>query len=239
MWDETRIEYGRNRFGLFSGRRIFWGAILAGVAVAFGVTLLLGFLGAGLGASSINPTQESNPFAGLGLGALIWMVVSGFIAFFAGGWLSAYGGGSTTRTAALAHGFTMWAVATVLGMWILTGAAGTLVSGGAGIIGGAISTGTQAATTDAGELSPRVREELRKRGIDPESIRQQAESPEARARAEQLAREAGQTIAYGVSKAALGGFAMLLLNLFASLLGAASVELRYPGETTTVTERVA
>jgi hypothetical protein len=233
MWDEGRIEYSRTRFGGF-GRRLSWSAILAGVAVAFGVTILLSLLGAGIGASSVNPLQESNPFEGLGLGALIWMIISGFIAFFAAGWLAAYSSWSPTRTEALAHGFVMWAVTAVLGMWMLTGAAGTLLSGGAGLI----SSGTHVAA-ESDEFSARVRAELERRGIDAESIRRQAESPETLARIEQSARETGQSIAHGVSRAALGGFSMLLLYLFASLLGAAAgAGYRYPGETI-ATERAA
>src|SRR5262245_16637297 len=234
--DESRIEYTRNRFGIGGGRRISWAAILAGVSVAFGVTILLGLLGAGLGASSVNPLQESNPFEGLGAGALIWMVISGIIAFFVAGWLSAYGNSALTRTEALVHGFVMWSVATVIGLWVVTGAAGTLLSGGAGLIGRTISGGAQAAA-ESPEFSARVREELENRGIDPESLREQVQTPEAKARAEQVAREAGQAVAHGVSKAALGGFAMLLLDLFASLLGALSVVYRRREAITT--ERVA
>src|SRR5262245_29953102 len=104
MRDENRFEYGKNRFGISVGRRISWSAILAGVAVACGIATLLALLGAGLGASSVNPLRESNPFAGLGTGALVWMVISGIIAFFIGGWLAAYGGWGPTRTEALTHG---------------------------------------------------------------------------------------------------------------------------------------
>src|SRR5262245_15768852 len=238
MRDENRIEYGRNRFALAPGRGISWSGILAGVAVAFSVALLLGFLGAGLGASSVNPLQERNPLEGLGTSALIWMVLSGIIAFFIGGWLAAYGGWARTRTEAMTHGLVMWAVATVVGLWVMTGAAGALLSGGAGLVGRTISGGAQAAT-ESPEFSARIREELKKRGINPESLQQQAQSPEAQAKAEQMARQAGQAVAHGVSRAALGGFAMLLLDLIASLLGALFVVYRRRGEATTTAEKVA
>jgi hypothetical protein len=55
MRDENRIEFGRNRLGLSPVRSISWSAILAGVAVTLGISLLLALLGAGLGASSVNP----------------------------------------------------------------------------------------------------------------------------------------------------------------------------------------
>jgi hypothetical protein len=236
MRDENRIEYARNRFAI--GRRIHWSSILAGVAVAFGIAILLGLLGAGLGASSVNPLRERNPFEGLGTGALIWMAISGIIAFFAGGWVASYGGWASTRTDGLTHGLVTWAVATMVGLWVMTGAATTLLSGSAGLIGQTISGGAQAASQSP-ELSARVREELQKRGINPESLQQQAQSPEAKAKAEEMARQAGQTVAHGISKAALGGFGMLLIDLLASLAGALSAVYRRREKVPTTTERAA
>lgn len=237
MREETRVEFGRNRFGTIPPRRISWSAILAGVAVAHGVSILLGLLGAGLGAGSVNPTREQNPMQGLGIGALIWMVVSGIIAFFAGGWVAGYASGwISSRTDTLIHGLATWAVATMIGLWVLTGAAGALLTGGAGLIGQTISGGAQAAQSP--ELSATLRAELEKRGIDVKSLEEQAKSPETQAKAEQMARQAGQTVATGVSRAALGGFGFLLVDLLASLFGASTAFYRGPREVVT-TERVA
>ena len=126
----------------------------------------------------------------------------------------------------------------MVGLWVMTGAAATLLSGSAGLIGQTISGGAQAASQSP-ELSARVREELQKRGINPESLQQQAQSPEAKAKAEEMARQAGQTVAHGVSKAALGGFGMLLIDLLASLAGALSAVYRRREEVPTTTERAA
>jgi hypothetical protein len=228
MREESRIiEYGRNRFGPLPPRRFSWSAILAGVAVTLGVSILLALLGAGLGASSIDPLQENDPFQGLGVGALIWMAISGIIAFGAGGWVAGYGAGFTLRRLdTIMHGLATWAVATVVGLWVLTGAAGSLLSGGTSLLGHAISGGAQAAGQSP-ELSDRLRAELERRGIDTSSLEQQVQSPEAKAQAEQMARQAGQAVASGVSRASLGAFAMLLVNLIASLVGAAMAF--YPG----------
>jgi hypothetical protein len=70
------------------------------------------------------------------------------------------------------------------------------------------------------------------------SLEEQAKSPETQAKAEQMARQAGQTVATGVSRAALGGFGLLLVDLLASLFGAATAFYRGPREVVT-TERVA
>ena len=231
MWEETRIEFGKNRIG----RRFSWSAIFAGAAVAFGVTILLGLLGAGLGAGSVNPLQETNPLAGLGAGAMAWVALSGIIAFFVAGWLAAYGSGALTRTEAWTHGLVTWAVATVIGLWVMSGAAGTLISGSAGLIGRTLTGGAQAASQSS-EFNARLRAELERRGITAESLREQAQSPETRAEAEQAVRQAGQAIAHGISRAALGGFAMVLLNLLSALAGALSVYSRRRPETVTTTE---
>jgi hypothetical protein len=237
MRDDNRIEVVRNRFGI-SGKRIFWSAIFAGVAVVLGLTILFALLGAGVGAASVNPLQERNPLAGLGAGAVIWMGITGIIAFFAGGWLAGYGSWAASRAESLAHGFVMWAVAAVVGLWMIGGAAGSLVSGAAGLIGQTISGGAQAASQSP-ELSARIREELQRLGINPESIRQQAQTPQGQANAEQQARQTGQAVAQGVSKAALGGFGMLLVDLIASLLGAWVAAYRRRGEVVAAAERVA
>jgi hypothetical protein len=220
MRDENRIEFGRNRLGLGLARRISWSAIFAGVAVTLGVSLLLALLGAGLGAGSINPMQESHPFEGLGKASMLWLVISGIVSFFAGGWTAGFGSGwVTTRGESAIHGFVTWAVASILTAALITGAAGSVLSGSAGLIGQTISGGARAASQSP-QISAQIREELEKRGIDVNSIQQQAQSPETQAKAEQAARQAGQTVAKGISYAALGGFGMLLLDLISSLLGA-------------------
>jgi hypothetical protein len=238
MREENRIEFGRNRIGLGLLRRISWSAIFAGVAVTFGVSLLLALLGAGLGAGSINPMQGGNPFQGLGKGALTWMVISGIVAFFAGGWTAGFGSGwLATRGESAVHGLVTWAVASILTAGLITGAAGSVLSGSAGLIGQTISGGAQAASQSP-EISGRIREELQKRGIDVNSITQQAQSPETQAKAEQTARQAGETVAKGVSYAALGGFGMLIIDLLSSLLGAIAGTPRRPADMA-VAERAA
>jgi hypothetical protein len=229
MREENRIELGRNRLGLGLAGRISWSAIFAGAVVTLAVSLLLALLGAGLGASSVSPLQQANPFEGLGKGAIIWLVISGIVAFFAGGWTAGYGSGLiTTRRELLVHGFVSWAVASLVAASFITGAAGSLLAGGAGLLGQTISGGAKAAA-ESPQISGRIKEELEKRGIDVNSIQQQAQSPEAQAKAEQAARQAGEKVAKGVSAATLGAFGMLLIDLISSLLGATTAAWRGPG----------
>jgi hypothetical protein len=236
MREDNRIEVVRNRLAS-SVRRISWSAIFAGVFVTLGVSLLLTLLGTGLGAGSINPTQASNPFSGLGIVAIIWTIVSGFIAFFIGGWVAGNGAGWVGRREALIHGFVTWSVASIAAVWLITGAAGSMLSGGAGLIGQTIS-GSAKAAAQSPQVSARIREELEKRGIDLNALEQQAQSPETQANAAQTARQAGEKVAKGVSMVGLGGFGLLIIDLIASLAGAVTVARREPAEVAT-TERVA
>ena len=229
MREENRIELGRNRPGFGLAGRISWSAIFAGAAVTLAVSLLLALLGAGLGASSLNPLRQSNPLEGLGKVAIFWLVISGIVAFFAGGWTAGYGSGwITSRRESLVHGFVTWAVTSLVAASFITGAAGSLLAGGAGLIGQTIS-GSAKAAAQSPQLSSRLQEELQKRGIDLNSLQQQAQSPETQAKAEQAARQAGEKVAKGVSAATLGGFGMLLLDLISSLLGATAAAWRGPG----------
>jgi hypothetical protein len=209
------------------------------VVVTLGISLLLALLETGFGASAVNPLQEQNPFHGLGLLAIVWTIISVIVAFFVGGWMAAYGSGwVTTRREALSHATVAWAVTSLLSVWLVTGAAGSLLAGGAGLIGQTISGSTRAATQSP-EISARVREELEKRGIDVSSLREQAQSPEAQAKAEALARQAGETVAKGVTAAAFGAFGLLLLGLIASLVGALTAVRQSGREVTVASERVA
>jgi hypothetical protein len=189
----------------------------------------LALLGAGLGASSLNLLQQGNPLEGLGKVAIFWLVISGIVAFFAGGWTAGYGSGWITgRRESLVHGFVTWAVTSLVAASFITGAAGSLLAGGAGLIGQTISGGAKAAAQSP-QLSSRLQEELQKRGIDLNSLQQQAQSPETQAKAEQAARQAGEKVAKGVSAATLGSFGMLLIDLISSLLGATAAVWRGPG----------
>ena len=70
--DTKRTGYDAPRTGhvAVAGRRISWGAVLAGVIIVLIVQLLLSLLGVGIGASTIDPMQGDTPRAStLGIGA--------------------------------------------------------------------------------------------------------------------------------------------------------------------------
>ena len=120
-------------------KRVSWGAILAGSAVALGILVLMGLLGLAIGIGSINPGQEQNPMSGLGTGTVIWWVISSLVALFIGGRVAGQLAGFPSRTTALLHGLTVWALATFVSAWLASTAVSSIVGGAMSLISGAAS----------------------------------------------------------------------------------------------------
>jgi len=71
-------------------------------------------LGLALGVSIADATEGGAIGEGLGIGALIWMLISSLIAYFLGSLRAARLAGKTDRTVGMLHGLTLWGVATTL-----------------------------------------------------------------------------------------------------------------------------
>ncbi len=115
-----------------------WGAIFAGAAVAAGLSLILLFIGAGLGLSSVSPwTHEGISGEALGVSAILWLSLTQLLASAVGGYLA---GRLRTKWVRVhthevffrdtAHGLVAWAVATLAAATVLTSVAGSVVGGG-------------------------------------------------------------------------------------------------------------
>lgn len=207
----------------YAQKRVSWGAIFAGVAVALVMHILLGVLGVAVGATVVDPAQDSDPMSGLGIGAGIFFVVSALIALFSGGYVAGALAIIQDRIDRTLHGLTTWAVVTVLTFYLISTGIGSIIGGTASMVAGGAQTATEAAAQADESPVDRIMEELRARGIDPQQElqeqRQQLEqtSPEE---AEQAAREAGQTAADGIAAAAWWTFLILLLSAIAAAVGA-------------------
>jgi hypothetical protein len=141
-------------------RRISWGAIFAGTVVALVVALTLNLLGLGIGMATVNPATEENPLGGVGIGAGIWLALSSLIALFAGGWVAGRMSGFPMRLTTVLHGLTVWALMTLITLYMATSTVGTLLGGvtsvigrGVSMIGGAASAVPQVSGGD-GALKP-------------------------------------------------------------------------------------
>jgi len=236
MREEVQLNTARSRW--FSGaERFSLSAIIAGALVALAIQLTLSLLGIGIGAATVDPRTETNALSGLGVGSAIWLVLTNIIAMFIGGCVAARLAGAAWPGTGMLHGVATWALASLVGAYFVTSVAGGVLSGATGVIGRVLSAGGQVAAAPG--VSEEIRERLRERGIDIESIREQARDPQAQQRAAEQAREAGAQVAGGISKAALFGFTTLLLGLIAAALGGRTGTTRETRIVTVPSERVA
>ena len=157
--------------------RVSWGAIFAGVVVGLVVQVLLTMLGVGIGAATIDPATNGSPAAStFSMASGIWYVVSGIIAAFVGGYIAARMSGKTVATTGALHGLTTWAFTTLLVLYLLSTAVGSIVggtfSGVAGAVGGLGQTVAQAAGPMLQDANPidAIQNQIRATGNDPEAL---------------------------------------------------------------------
>jgi hypothetical protein len=196
--------------------RVSWGALFAGVVVAMATQILLGALGLAVG---LTAADQADSF---GVGAGVWWLISGILALFLGGWTASRLANKPRRVDGGLHGFATWGLATIVSAWMLTSAVG-------GILGGAWSAVTTAATATATtaaarpDLADRAGDMLRQAGVDPSQAEAFAErlrsdaaaTPEAQREARQAAEQARDA----ASTASWFLFGMLLLGAAAATFG--------------------
>jgi len=131
---------------------VSWPAVLAGAFAAAALWLILLPLGAGIGLSSVSPWSNMGASAAaIGIGAIVWLIVTQFIAATMGGYLA---GRLRTKWVNIhtdevyfrdtAHGFLVWAVGLVITAAFLASAATSMVGGGVGAITSGRATSNQA-----------------------------------------------------------------------------------------------
>ncbi|MDI1310500.1 MAG: hypothetical protein PSV17_13865 [Methylotenera sp.] len=142
---------------------ISWAAIFAGATVAAALSLILLLLGAGLGLSSVSPWGYKGVSAStFGISTIVWITVTQILAAGMGGFLA-----GRLRTKWMdthvdevyfrdtAHGFLVWAVATLATATLLASVVGSIVSGGvqstANMVGGAMGAATSTAVGHMGK----------------------------------------------------------------------------------------
>ena len=140
---------------------VSWGAILAGVAIALTVQFVLSLLGTGIGISTIDPLQtgETPSAKAFSTGAALWWVVSFFFSLAIGGAIASHLAGFTTRLDGILHGLATWAVATLLGLYLVTSGIGSVISGAVNATGSVfqgIATGTVVAAPSVADKSKEV-----------------------------------------------------------------------------------
>ena len=150
--------------------RMSWGAILAGVAIAFAIQIMVALLGAGIGLSLVNPGDAGGPtVGGVGIGALAWWAIGTIIALAAGGYAAVRAAGLSRPVDGAVHGLSIWAVTLLLTLYLLTSAVGGILGGAFRTIGGVAS----AAGSSVSAVAPTIAQSV---GIDQDAIRSRAQA---------------------------------------------------------------
>jgi hypothetical protein len=120
---------------------ISWGAVLAGSVLALAADIVFSLLGVAVGVSAINPADdEETPDVGsLSMGGGIWIISSGILALAMGGWVAGRLAGLPAETDGMLHGVLVWAVTTIVSMFVLSTFAGRIIGGAAGLLKHAMS----------------------------------------------------------------------------------------------------
>lgn len=204
------------RFAIIS--HISWGAILAGTIIVLVIQLMLAMLGLGIGLQAFNPVE--NPSAELGIGALIWWIVSAIIALFLGGWVASKLSGIQTRVDGMLHGVVTWGLASLVAFFLFTTTVGTVIGGGMSVFSGA-----------AGNVAPELREQAKK-GLEQVLPNQQQQmDPKLRQYYAEQGKEQAEKISSRIGAGALGTFIMLILGATAAAFGGAAGRNKGPSLT--------
>lgn len=157
--------------------QVSWGAIFAGVVLALVVQILLTMLGVGIGIATLDPGTGDNPAAStFSVVTGVWYVMSGILAAFAGGYIAARMSGKTVATTGALHGLTTWAFTTLLVLYLLSTAVGSIIggafSGVTSAVGGLGQTVAQAAAPIVAQSNPleAIENQVRATGTDPEAL---------------------------------------------------------------------
>ena len=120
-------------------KRVSWPAIFAGTLIMLVILMMLSLLGIGIGLTSINPMEESEPLQGIGTGALIWWIISNLIAIFAGAYVAANLTTLTYKLTGAYHGVLSWSLYTLISFWLMTSVIGGIIGGAGTVVSKALS----------------------------------------------------------------------------------------------------
>ncbi|MCK8495585.1 MULTISPECIES: YrzE family protein [Spirosoma] len=150
--------------------RISWSAVFAGVLVAIVTQMLLTLLGLGIGLGTIDPMEEQNPMAGLGIGSAIWYIISSLISLFLGGWVAGRLASAPRLFDGIIHGVLTWCLVTLLTIYFLTTTLGSLIGGAGRLVGGIVKTAGSAASAAGPGLGNMVQDQLKANGVDTDKL---------------------------------------------------------------------
>jgi CHASE3 domain sensor protein len=126
--------------------QISWGAVIAGLAVVIGGSWLLFLLGSAIGLGIADASDSTNVGKGLGIGAIIWMILTSIIVYFLGGMLAGRFAGKPDKTVGMLHGITLWGLGTALMIYLSVLGISNLIQTGQSLLRGTAATATAVGT---------------------------------------------------------------------------------------------
>jgi len=136
--------------------RAIWGAVFAGIVMVMVIQLTLALLGSAIGLSMVDPRSGADDLQNLGIGATIWWIISGLIAFFSGGWVAGRLAGIPRSLSGTLHGLLTWATTALITFVLLTGTLGAMIGGSFGLI----KSGGQAVAGAAPQLAETIKQNI-------------------------------------------------------------------------------
>jgi hypothetical protein len=97
--------------------RVSWSAVLAGAVVALSLYFLLTLVGSALGLPVVGNIHPSM----VGMGAVVWAILSTVAALFVGGWVTSQLMEGESKVEAALHGVILWGVLFGLLLWLMAG----------------------------------------------------------------------------------------------------------------------
>jgi hypothetical protein len=205
--------------------RSSWSAVFSGTVIALIVNVTLSLLGIGIGLSSISGSPTAGTLQNVGVGTVIWAAIIGIVAMYIGGWVTSRFAGMQRSFDGVLHGLVTWGLTSLIMLTLLTGAVGAAVSGGVNMIRGASSATAQAYAA----LPPEQRQQIQSQVQQGAQQRQQQLGQgQQQGQLQQRAQQMGAQAASVTSKAAWGGFIILLLGGIAAAFGGAAGRIKGP-----------
>jgi hypothetical protein len=119
--------------------KVSWGSIFAGSLVAIAVQATLLTLGSAIGFTAYDPAHGDSIGAGSFLRFGIFTLVASLLSLFAGSYAAGRLAGSRDRFVAGAHGVSVWAVVSVLTIFMVSSGVGSALRLAGTVVGGAAS----------------------------------------------------------------------------------------------------